>query len=375
MSTPGSPDRTLRNNRLSTTRQSTLINTLGRELGTTGATDPCSYRAYLRRIRGSPAYWFLYDQMHIFAGVPYNPPAYNPVNPVSILEVASDGSTKLFSYETLDDLKAHLKSPFAHNGYAGMPNQGRRVVLVTDIRETVLEVLGDTHGMDFGFFADHLLPDEHISYTSKTTRGSHLHILEETKPESRRFQFEYRELGRTRRTHRDTRNVCRVFEKPSGLLNWDAIFQRRFSCFTCSPPSRGLTTDIYLFDEHAFRGPFALTSRLNLPSFLECKEGDAAFDRSLGINRYNPVVDPDSQRTPFQQELVDFFKSSDFNAIRAFENFSYLVAYILKPTLVMWRHLLVRIEHSFLGAMEGRITSDDVHDLTGGSLSSVSAEL
>lgn len=130
-----------------------------------------------------------------------------------------------------------------------------------------------------------------------------------------------------------------------------------------------------MFDEHAFRGPFALTSRLNLPSFLEFKEGEAAFDRSLGINRYNPVVDPDSQRTPFQQELVDFFKSSDFNAIRAFENSSYLLAYILRLTLVMWRHLLVRIEHSFLGAMEGRITSDDVHDLTGGSLSSVSAEL
>jgi hypothetical protein len=186
MSTPESPNRTLRSSRLSATRQSTLIQTSVRELGTTGATEACSYRAYLRRIRGSPAYWFLYDQMHIFAGFPYDPPTYNPVNPVSILEVASDGSTKLFNYEILDDLKMHLKNPFLHNGYAGMPNQGR-VVLVADIQETVLEALEDTYGMDFGLFADHLLPDENISYTSKTTRGSHLHILEEKKPESRRF--------------------------------------------------------------------------------------------------------------------------------------------------------------------------------------------
>jgi hypothetical protein len=87
------------------------------------------------------------------------------------------------------------------------------------------------------------------------------------------------------------------------------------------------------------------------------------------------MVDLDSQRTPFQQDLAGFFESSDFNAIRAFENSSYLITHILRLTLVMWRHLLVRIEHSFLGAMEGRITSDEVHDLTGGSLSSVSAEL
>ncbi|KAH0612645.1 uncharacterized protein H6S33_009025 [Morchella sextelata] len=223
ISTPESPNRTLRSSRLSATRQSTLIQTSVRELGTTGATEACSYRAYLRRIRGSPAYWFLYDQMHIFAGFPYDPPTYNPVNPVSILEVASDGSTKLFNYEILDDLKMHLKNPFLHNGYASMPNQGRRVVLPS------------WRGVDYRYIFN--------------SRKEMRHLI----------------------------------------------------------------------------GPWV---------------------------------------------SIDTTPCSDFNAIRAFENSSYLITHILRLTLVMWRHLLVRIEHSFLGAMEGRITSDEVHDLTGGSLSS-----
>lgn len=81
------------------------------------------------------------------------------------------------------------------------------------------------------------------------------------------------------------------------------------------------------------------------------------------------------QGRPFQDALVHFFKDPDFDPIRAFESSSYILTYILKLTLVMWRHLLVKVEHSFLNTMENRITSDDVHDLLGGSLSSVSAEL
>lgn len=69
---------------------------------------------------------------------------------------------------------------------------------MTGLISTVLEVLGDAYCMDFGFFTDHSLPDECVSYTAKTARGNHYHVLEGRDPLSKQFQFEYRELSRFR---------------------------------------------------------------------------------------------------------------------------------------------------------------------------------
>lgn len=94
---------------------------------------------------------------------------------------------------------------------------------------TVLEVLGDVYYMDFGFFADHLLPDEYVSYTAKTTRGNHYYILEGRYPPSRQFQFEYRELSRPRESRpressQSSRSVRCAFRRPNIQFGWDAIF-------------------------------------------------------------------------------------------------------------------------------------------------------
>lgn len=56
---------------------------------------------------------------------------------------------------------------------------------MTHLMAPVLEVLGEV------FFMDDLLPDEHVSYTAKTTRASHCHVLGEEDIPSRRFQFEF----------------------------------------------------------------------------------------------------------------------------------------------------------------------------------------
>lgn len=113
---------------------------------------------------------------------------------------------------------------------------------MTDLMAPVLEVLGDIYGMDFGFFMDHLLPDEHVSYTAKTTRANHCHVLGEKYPPSRRFQFEYRELSRFTEGTQGLRYVRRVFGRSGGRFNWDAIFQRRFSVFSHIPSDGGLIT-------------------------------------------------------------------------------------------------------------------------------------
>lgn len=137
-------------------------------------------------------------------------------------------------------------------------------------------------------------------------------------------------------------------------------------------------SDIYLFNEHAFRGPFALgVSRLDLPSFVDFKNGDdETFERSLGLYRENESHVQDDTRhqtiSPFQDELVHFFKGPDFDPKLALGSSSYIINHVLNLTLVMWRHLLVKIEHSFLDEIENRTTSDDVYC---GSLSSISAEL
>lgn len=200
-----------------------------------------SYHAYLQRIRESRPYWFLLE--HLIYGT-HRSPSTQPSNPIFILEVAADGSQRHFSYKTYEELQTHLKTPYVHDGYGLMNTSscGRRVILVTDMPATVLEVLGDAYGMDFGFFADHLLPDEHVSYTAKTTRGSHCHVLEEGSPAGKRFQFEYRELSRSGKGAESPRSVCRVFERASGMVNWDAIFQRRFSVYESTPSNGGLVT-------------------------------------------------------------------------------------------------------------------------------------
>lgn len=203
-----------------------------------------SYRAYLERVRESPPYWFLLDQIFLHGfNAKLRPSPYQLANPIYILEVAADGSSREFKHKTTDDLRAHLKKPFVRGGYGltDTSSRGRRVVLVTEMTASALEVLGDIYGMDLGFFADHLLPDEHVSYTSKTTRSNHLHVLEENKPPSKRFQLEYRELSRFSRSHWSPRNVCQVFDKGNSQFNWDAIFQRRFSMFT-HIPTDGLAT-------------------------------------------------------------------------------------------------------------------------------------
>lgn len=115
-------------------------------------------------------------------------------------------------------------------------------------------------------------------------------------------------------------------------------------------------------------------SRLDLPSFVDFRNGDnEKFERSLGLYSEDAEDDAHHQTiSPFQDELVRFFKGPDFNPKLALESSSYTISHILSLTLVMWRHLLAKIEHPFLDEIEDRITSDDVYD---GGLSSVSAEL
>lgn len=205
-------------------------------------TEERSYRAYIQRIRESKPYWPLL-RIYGFSRTHGSPPLQH-VSPISILEVASDESLRYFNYKTYEDLREHLRIPYIcdENGLTNTSSRGRRIVLMTGLISTVLEVLGDVYCMDFGFFADHLLPDEHMSYTAKTTRGNHCHVLEGVDPPSRRFQFEYRELSRFRESSQSLRSVRRVFRKPNIQSGWDAIFQRRFSVFSHTPPGGGLTT-------------------------------------------------------------------------------------------------------------------------------------
>lgn len=201
-----------------------------------------SYGAYIKRIRESKPYWALLDHIHIYDFGRSFP--LRPVNPVSVLEVAADKSLRHFTYKTYEGLREHLKTPYIRDepGRTSTSSQGRRVILVTDLMAPVLEVLGDAYSMDFGFFTDHLLPDEHVSYATKTTRGNHCHVLSEGNPPSRRFQFEYRELSRFAENAQRFRDVRRVFGRPGSQFNWDAIFQRRFSVFSHTPPDGGLIT-------------------------------------------------------------------------------------------------------------------------------------
>lgn len=205
--------------------------------------EELSYGAYLQRIRASRPYWFLIDHLFIYGGT-FKSPSSQPVNAVSILELSPDGPQRCFDYNSYEELRDHLKTPYIRDvcGSTNSSSPGRRVILVTDLPAAVLELLGDVYGMDFGFFADHLLLDEHMSYTSKTTRGNHCHIVEEGNPPSKRFQFEYRELSRFAESFQSLRNVCRVFERANGLFNWDSIFQRRFSVFSHVPSGGGLIT-------------------------------------------------------------------------------------------------------------------------------------
>lgn len=83
-------------------------------------------------------------------------------------------------------------------------------------------------------------------------------------------------------------------------------------------------------------------------------------------------AEDDQTISPFQDKLVRFFREPDFNPKLAFESSSYIISHIPSLTLVMWRHLLAKIEYLLRDEIEDIITSDDIY---GGSPSSVSAEL
>lgn len=102
--------------------------------------DERSYGAYIKRIRESKPYWSLLDHVHIYDFGRSFP--LQPVNPVSILEVASDKSLRHFTYKTYESLREHLKTPYIHDefGCTSTLSQGRRVILVTDLMAPVFEV-------------------------------------------------------------------------------------------------------------------------------------------------------------------------------------------------------------------------------------------